>query len=111
MHPDRQCVRDDKACLGDIAVVVNRRNEKLSYAIVADQGPTTKIGEGSIALAKALGVNSSLRIGGTEHGIFYLIFPGSGNETSKAVEEINSIGQELFNRWGGQEKLNTCLGG
>jgi len=111
MHIDGQCVRDDKACLGDIAVVMNSRNEKLSYAIVADQGPRTRIGEGSIALAKALGIRSSPRTGGTDRGILYLVFPGSGNEKPRTLEEINTMGQELFNNWGGKEKLQTCLGG
>jgi hypothetical protein len=111
MNIDGQCARDDKACLGDIAVVMNSRNEKLSYAIVADQGPRTRIGEGSIALAKALGINSSPRTGGMDRGILYLVFAGSGNEKPRILEEINTMGQELFNNWGGKEKLTTCLGG
>jgi hypothetical protein len=40
--------------LGDIALVVNTRNNKRTFAIFADYGPPKKIGEGSIHLAKSL---------------------------------------------------------
>jgi hypothetical protein len=41
------------AALGDLAMVVNGHNGRHSAAIFADVGPRAKIGEGSIALAKA----------------------------------------------------------
>ena len=109
MHDFKRCVRDKKACLGDIAYVLNSSNNKSAYAIVADKGPRKKAGEGSIALAKALGIPSSPRSGGVDKGVFYVVFPGSGNESFKSIQEINNIGQEYLNRWGGEEKLRTCL--
>jgi hypothetical protein len=52
------------AGLGDYAVVINRKTGALSYAICGDIGPRRKIGEASIAAAKAVGVPSSPRDGG-----------------------------------------------
>lgn len=57
-----------KARMGDFAVVINSKNHKLSSAIVADQGPKGQVGEGSIALAEALGVPANPRRGGAAQG-------------------------------------------
>lgn len=49
--------------------------------IVADVGPRAKIGEGSIALARALGIPSSPRSGGLEKAeILYELWPGVHGE-------------------------------
>src|SRR6266581_9299275 len=60
------------ASLGDFEMVINGRNGLRSAAIYADVGPRAKIGEGSIALAKAIGLNYNARHGGTSsHSIVY----------------------------------------
>jgi Fungal chitosanase of glycosyl hydrolase group 75 len=110
-YREGRCVRDGKACLGDMAFVLNSSNGKSAFAIVADIGPGRKVGEASIALAKALGIPSSPRSGGTDDGIYYLVFPGSGNEKPRSLDEINAIGAERLSRWGGKEKLSACLTG
>jgi hypothetical protein len=47
-------------------------------AMVGDIGPLYKIGEGSIALARALGINSSPRSGGIgAHIVQYELWPGT----------------------------------
>ncbi len=43
-------------------------------AIVGDIGPD--FGEASVAVAKALGINSNARTGGCAHGVEYRIYPG-----------------------------------
>jgi hypothetical protein len=53
---------DFGAELGDIAYVVNSETQQGSAAIFADESP--RPGEGSIALARALGVNADARRGG-----------------------------------------------
>jgi hypothetical protein len=111
MHPSGICIRDAKACLGDLAVVLNRNNGRVSYAILADQAPHTQIGEGSIALAEALGVNPDPRIGGTIDGIRYLIFPGTGDGRPKSNDEIRKLGEKAFRKWGGMEKMEACFAG
>ena len=57
-------------------LVVNARNRRLTFAIFADQGPRSKIGEGSIALAELLQIPSSPKTGGVDGDIIYAVFPG-----------------------------------
>lgn len=38
-----------------------------------------------------------------------MVFPGTGDEKPKTVEQINSIGAEKLNSWGGKERLIRCL--
>ena len=83
------------ARVGDFAIVFNRRNSKISYAIFGDVGPFDRIGEGSMALAENLGIRSDARNGGARRGIVYLVFPGSGNGSPRTLEEINAEGQRL----------------
>lgn len=67
------------------------------------------MGEGSIALADALDIDSNPQTGGVEHGIAYVIYPGSGNRKPRGEDEIVSISGRYFQRWGGSLKLNRCL--
>ncbi|MEG3436318.1 glycoside hydrolase family 75 protein [Pannus brasiliensis CCIBt3594] len=107
---NQQCRPDGKACLGDIGFVLNTRNGRSAFVIVADQGPRNKIGEGSIALARALDINSSPINGGVNSAsILYLVFPKSGNGSPKSVQQINSAGSALLQSWGGQQRLEDCL--
>ena len=91
--------------LGDIAVVYNTHNNRWMYAIYADTGSDTRIGEGSIALAKLLGINASARVGGTAKGVIYLVFPGSGNGKPRSKAAIIAIGKQYFGAWGGLKRL------
>lgn len=83
------------ARLGDFAIVMNLRNEKSSFAIYADIGTS---GEGSVALADALGIWSDARHGGASDGILYLLSPGSGNLRPRTISEIQSEGEKLRTR-------------
>ena len=96
--------------LGDLAVVVNTANRKRAYAIFADVGPNGKIGEGSIALAKALGIDAKPRSGGVSGGISYLIFPksGLGQGRLRTPGEINASGSRSFKRWEADKQLRAC---
>lgn len=62
------------AKLGQRCLVANLRNGKTCEAVVADIGPRNHLGEGSIALAKALGVNPDAKRGGQGGDILYRIF-------------------------------------
>jgi hypothetical protein len=98
------------AKLGDFATVTNLKNGRVAGAIVADESvPESKMGEGSIALAVALDIDSNPRTGGAGGGVAYVIYPGSGNGKPRTLEEINSISQRDFLEWGGWGKLNGCL--
>jgi hypothetical protein len=76
------------ARLGDFATVANLQNGRVSAALVADvSAPDLPFGEGSIALAKALDIDSSPR----------------------TVGRIEVLPMQLFDAWGGFSKLNECL--
>lgn len=97
--------------LGDLALVTNHANGRHAYAIFADVGPKGRIGEGSIALAKALGIPANPRHDSAEKGVSYLIFPGSGQNSASTVtaRKIKSSAARLYHRWGGTEKLRACI--
>jgi hypothetical protein len=97
--------RDAGAHLGDFAVVVNVREHKTSYAVFADVGT---LGEGSVALADNLGIWSNARQGGRRAGLFYVVFPGSGNGDPRTVEEIHTETEKVLRDWGGPERLASC---
>src|SRR4051794_12181336 len=72
--------------LGDIAAVIHK--DQIVFALVADQGPVCKIGEGSIELHERLKHNvclarnaanecTKLRDAGIDRDVLYFIFPGS----------------------------------
>jgi len=94
---------------GDFAVVFNLKNGQSSYAIFGDVGPIDRIGEGSIALARNLGIHSDARNGGARSGIVYLIFPGSGDGWPKTIDQINAEADKLLQAWGGINLLSSCM--
>ncbi|GAA4864847.1 glycoside hydrolase family 75 protein [Paenibacillus vulneris] len=99
--------RNFGAVLGDMAVVYNIKNGRLAFAVYADTD--VGIGEGSIALARVLGINSNPRTGGTgnQENVFYLVFPksGRGNGHIPTRREIIIKTQRLFREWGGIQLL------
>jgi hypothetical protein len=101
------------ARLGDFAAVSSTRTGNVAYTIVADIGPKNELGEGSIALAKALGHNPIDRKGkatnGIDDGVKYVLFPQSGNGMPRTKEEIETEGRKLFERWGGKQRLTDCF--
>lgn len=97
--------RDAGARLGDFAVILNVREHKTAFAVFADVGT---LGEGSVALADNLGIWSNARQGGRRAGLFYVVFPGSGNGQPRTLEEINTETEKMFKDWGGSEQLTSC---
>jgi hypothetical protein len=97
--------------LGDLALVTNTANGRSAFAIFADVGPRGKIGEGSIDLAHALGLDSNPRNGGTSKpNIAYLVFPGSGLGPGKlrTAKQVSASGARVFHKWGGDRRLRAC---
>lgn len=97
--------------LGDLAVVVYR--DKLAYALVADEGPAKKIGEGSIRLHELLPApdpctrrdanHQCLRVrdASIEKDVLYFIFPHSkieGLTPQNVVALVNEKAAGLFDR-------------
>jgi hypothetical protein len=96
--------------LGDFGVVVDLASGKVAYVTVADLGPPHNLGEGSVALAKALGVNPSPKNGGVGNGIAYVFFPNSGDGTVKTAAEIAKAAEAHFKAFGGPARLAKLLG-
>jgi hypothetical protein len=97
------------AKLGNFAVVIRPETGAYANAVYADVGPANKIGEASIALAGALGIPSSPKIGGVGHGIFYVVFPGSAKGWPLSQTEIDQNGAALFAKWGTLDRARECL--
>lgn len=96
--------------LGDLALVVNQANGRSAYAIYADVGPKGRIGEGSIALAEAVGIPANPRHDSVEDGVTYLIFPGSAGRAGNRIttRRIKTSAGRWYHRWGGTQKLRAC---
>lgn len=97
------------AGLGDFGVVVNPLNKKICGCVFADIGPDDEIGEGSISLAKALGINANPKNGGVNDGLAYIVFPGSKSAWPLTAEAISQKTTKLFTTWGGIEKIKQGL--
>ena len=104
--------------LGDFAVVVRKTTGDMSFAVVGDLGPRTKLGEGSVALHQALGNDPFVKrpdgnirawIGISPHDVVYVIFPGSrksGKLMTRAL--IDQEGRTHLARFGGEARLRAC---
>ncbi len=97
------------AALSDLCLVFNPKTNQLCGGVFADIGPAKKIGEASIAMAKAVGVPSSPRNGGQAHGLIYLVFPGSGNAWPLSHQQIQDLSSQKFTKWGGLSKLKAIM--
>ncbi|HUB30429.1 MAG TPA: glycoside hydrolase family 75 protein [Terracidiphilus sp.] len=98
------------ARLGDFAMVMNLESGKRAGAIVADaSAPDLPMGEGSIALAQLLDIDPNARTGGTDRGVVYVIYPGSGNGEPRPLGVIDRLARANFEKWGGLPKLKSCL--
>jgi hypothetical protein len=96
---------------GDVAYVYNTVTGQSCFAIYADAGNTTSIGEASIYTASHVGVNPNVKTGGTSSGIIdYVIFPHSGFGQGKipTIAQIDSMGNAQLAANGGT-LITTCL--
>lgn len=108
--------------IGDLVVLHDRETDHLSYAVHGDIGPEDDIGEGTIALAAELGGNpvdpdatysSIKRL--QRPAVDYLVFPADdvvreyGPKHRVGQADIESFGREVFESWGGIERLRACI--
>jgi hypothetical protein len=96
--------------LGDLCLCFNTKTGDNDYGIYADIGPANHIGEASIAMADSLSIPNNPRTGGTGHGIYYCIFPGSGKK-EQSKDEWFPKANTKFRTWGGLDKLREFIGG
>ena len=94
---------------GDLAYVFNLANGKSSYAIVGDWGTENTLGEGSIALAEALGVDGNPRDGGQDNQIAYVVFPGSHSRPRwpRQADDMSRQADKLLHDFGGRDAVQA----
>ncbi len=95
--------------LGDLAAVIF--GGRLAFAVFADFGPRTKIGEGSVELFRRLGQervrpDGTVRDIGMGPGVITIVFPGSGapadiESEATLLAAIAARGPDLFQNLGG----------
>lgn len=95
--------------IGDFGFVINKNNNTSSGCIFADVGPDDALGEGSIALAKAIGIQSNPRQEGSEDKFIYILFSNSAIGWPLTADFINEHAKKLFEQWGGQDRLQAAL--
>lgn len=101
-----------KVPVGAIGLIYNIKTKKKSFAIFADSNNKI-IGEGSLYLAKELGIdldtNSIGKIVGGEDkaNIIYIVFPKSGLETYSevTVELIDKLGDDAIKDFTGKDEV------
>ncbi|WP_426511904.1 ricin-type beta-trefoil lectin domain protein [Dactylosporangium sp. McL0621] len=82
---------------GAVAAVVY--NNQVAYAVFADEGPDNIIGEGSYALATALGIDPNPATGGTAGPVTFIVFPSSVPSPVESNSAIDSTGASAANAW------------
>jgi Fungal chitosanase of glycosyl hydrolase group 75 len=104
---DALASRGGELHIGDLAMVCY--GALRCAAVVADVGPKNHWGEGSIALAKALGIPPSPRNGGVPSGVTFLVFPGTAATPPwpRAADDIKNAAEDLFTAFGGMPALSN----
>lgn len=79
----------EAANTGDLAMV--EYGGRRVYAVVGDRGPRGSLGEASVAVARALGIDADGGKGGVESGVRYTVFPGTGAAHPRDESELLSL--------------------
>jgi hypothetical protein len=90
---------------GSVAAVVY--NNKVVYAVFADEGPDNIIGEGSYSLAVALGIDPDPATGGTDGPVTFIVFPGTVPNPVENNTTIDSVGASAATSWVGTSPSPT----
>jgi glycosyl hydrolase group 75 (putative chitosanase) len=82
---------------GTVAAVIY--NNKIVYAVFADEGPNNIIGEASYATARDLGIDPNPETGGTDSGVTYIVFKGNVPSPVENNSTITTKGQAAAAAW------------
>ena len=113
--PGTSAIRNTGVKLGDYGFIYWSQTGRSVYAIYADVGPTTSIGEGSVLTNVNLGsnpYNSKGRVTiGIDSGVYTVVFPGSGAKygIASTQTQINTNGAAAFAAWGGLTHFKQCI--
>jgi hypothetical protein len=92
---------------GDFVAAINWKTGAVAGAIFGDVGSDgdDDLGEGSIALAKELGVRGSPKGGGAHEDIVYVVFSGTTQGFPTDPAKVQQEGLARFKAWGGVDRL------
>ncbi|HEV7964762.1 MAG TPA: glycoside hydrolase family 75 protein [Actinoplanes sp.] len=82
---------------GTVAAVIY--NNKIVYAVFADEGPNDIIGEASYATARDLGIDPNPETGGTDSGVTYIVFKGNVPSPVENNSAITTKGESAAAAW------------
>jgi hypothetical protein len=82
---------------GAVAAVVY--DNQVAYAVFADEGPAGILGEGSYALATALGMDPNPASGGTAGPVTFIVFPSTVPSPVESNAAIDSTGATAAGAW------------
>jgi hypothetical protein len=82
---------------GTVAAVIY--NNKIVYAVFADEGPNNIIGEASYATARDLGIDPDPENGGTDSGVTYIVLKGNVPSPVEDNATITAKGQAAAAAW------------
>ena len=82
---------------GTVAAVIY--NNKIVYAVFADEGPSGIIGEASYATARDLGIDPNPESGGTGSGVTYIVLKGNVPSPVEDNATITAKGQAAAAAW------------
>jgi hypothetical protein len=82
---------------GTVAAVIY--NNKIVYAVFADEGPSNIIGEASYATARDLGIDPDPENGGTDSGVTYIVLKGNVPSPVEDNATITAKGQAAAAAW------------
>ena len=75
--------------IGQVALVMYR--DRMVFGIFGDAGPAAVIGEGSFAMAEALGIPSNPSRGGVDSGVTYLVFTGASARVTRNESHAEAV--------------------
>jgi hypothetical protein len=109
----KQFTSQPNISLGNIGFAYNPANDTIQYAIFAETGPGSELGEASLQLVIKLGLgnaNNDARGGGTESpDIIYGIFPGVSAPWPLSQSNIDQIAGAAFQTWGDRARLVALI--
>jgi hypothetical protein len=82
---------------GTVAAVIYQN--KIVYAVFADEGPSGIIGEASYATARDLGIDPNPASGGTDSGVTFIVFKGNVPSPVETNSVITAKGQAAAAAW------------
>lgn len=92
---------------GDAVVGINLRTRDVGAAVIGDTGNKPEFGEGSFAFGQLI----NFLTGTHEPEVLYIVFPGTGvgQFTIPDPEVIQAMGGDLFQKFGGLDRVAQLL--